>query len=486
MNRIKSATIVVTLLFSSARLCADLTSDVNAILRDKVLAKADVGVQIVRLGSTREKSTVVFRHNSDTPLIPASNLKIATSSAFLEKLGPDFKFRTLLLLRGEDLVLVGDGDPTLGDAEMLRKTDWDVNTLFIQWAELLKKQHITAIRNVIVDDSVFDEEFVHPNWSAKQQHLRYVAQVGGVNLNSNCLDFFLKVGASGETVGYSIDPATQYASIRNTCQTGRQNSVWLSREPGGNAIILRGETNASNSEPISVTIHDPPMFAATVLAETLKSNGVTVSGQVQRDRTIRAPLGGPATAPTSTVVAVYETPLSKVLARANKDSMNLYAECLCKRLGFEAAHEPGSWLNGTAAVKAFLKDVAGVNENEFSLDDGCGLSRENRISPNALTQTLAHNFTSSHREQFVSSLAVGGVDGTLEKRFLDDLRGRVFAKSGFINNVSCLSGYVKTRGDQWYAFSIMMNSVGYGAKQLQEKIVKAIDSNTARNLAGDM
>ena len=62
-------------------------------------------------------------------------------------------------------------------------------------------------------------------------------------------------------------------------------------------------------------------------------------------------------------------------------------------------------------------------------------------------------------------------------RFLDDLRGRVFAKSGFVNNVSCLSGYLKTRDDQWYAFSILINSVGYGAKQLQEKIVKAIDVN---------
>ena len=86
----------------------------------------------------------------------------------------------------------------------------------------------------------------------------------------------------------------------------------------------------------------------------------------------------------------------------------------------------------------------------------------------------------------MSSLAVGGEDGTLDKRFLDNLRGRVFAKSGFVNGVSCLSGYVKTSDDQWYAFSILMNSVGYGAKQLQEKIVKAIDTNPSRSVAGGM
>jgi D-alanyl-D-alanine carboxypeptidase len=77
-------------------------------------------------------------------------------------------------------------------------------------------------------------------------------------------------------------------------------------------------------------------------------------------------------------------------------------------------------------------------------------------------------------------LAVGGPDGTLDKRFLDDLRGRVFAKSGFVNNVSCLSGYLKARDDQWYAFSILMNGTGYGAKQLQERVVKAIDTSTIK------
>src|SRR5438034_5831157 len=174
---------------------------------------------------------------------------------------------------------------------MLRKSNWDVTTLFATWADELKKQNITSVGNVLVDDSVFDENFVHRNWPVKQQHLRYATQVGGLNLNANCLDFFLKIGNAGETVSYATDPETAYATIRNTCVTARQNSVWLSREPGGNSIILRGETNASNSEPISVTIHDPPMFAATVLAETLSASGVLVSGRVQRDRTIRATIG---------------------------------------------------------------------------------------------------------------------------------------------------------------------------------------------------
>src|SRR2546430_11688053 len=222
MNRLPVTLVIVFLLLICPSARADLSPDVGAILHDKILSKAEVGIEIVRLGPSKAKSPILFRHNSDIPLIPASNMKIATTSAFLEKLGPDFKFRTMLLRRGEDLILVGDGDPTLGDAEMLRKSNWDVTTLFANWADELKKQNITTVQNILVDDSVFDENFAHHNWPVKQQHLRYVAQVGGINLNANCLDFFLKIGNGGETVSYTTDPETAYATIRNTCVTGRQ------------------------------------------------------------------------------------------------------------------------------------------------------------------------------------------------------------------------------------------------------------------------
>jgi D-alanyl-D-alanine carboxypeptidase/D-alanyl-D-alanine-endopeptidase (penicillin-binding protein 4) len=468
LPRLVCCFLTLTIVCGVAR--ADLNSDVRAILQDKILAKSEVGVEIVKLSDdSAGKSHIIFRHNSDIPLIPASNLKLATTSAALEKLGPNFKFRTVLARRGDDLVLIGDGDPSFGDAEVLKKVGWDVDTVFRNWAAGLKAHHVSSVNDVIVDDSVFDQNFLHCNWPAEQQHKRYVAQVGGVNLNANCIDFYLKTTSVGDVVRYVTDPPLAGFAIRNQCITGNENSVWLSREPGGNSIILRGQTNASNVEPISVTVHDPSMFAATVLAETFKSEGIRINGSVKRDRTMRGNKD-------LTVVAVHETPLAAVLKRANTDSMNLYAECLCKRLGNETTHQPGSWENGTAAVKQFLMHSCGVNEDEFTLDDGCGLSKQNAISANAIAQILIHDFAGPNREAFVSSLAVGGQDGTLEKRFLDDLKGRVFAKSGFVNTVSCLSGYVKTRDDQWYAFSILMNGITHGgAKQLQERIVKSID-----------
>lgn len=463
---------------------ADLESDIRDLLADKYLQKVDAGIEVIQLEAAATTPKILYRHQSETPYIPASNLKLATTSAALHKLGPDFKFRTLLVLHEGDLILVGDGDPTLGDYELLRKAGWDVDTVFKNWADVLKGRGINSVRNVIVDDSVFDEVFIHPNWPADQINEHYMAEVGGVNLNANLLNFRVKLTAAGQVVEYLTNPATHYANIRNICVSGQQNAIWFSRTPQSNDITLRGEANRSTDVPVSVTIHDPPMYAATVMSETMQNAGITVSGSVQRDRTIRTTLAGLQGGQQHdwTLLAVHETALSTVLARTNKDSMNMYAECLCKRLGFATSGE-GTWSTGTAAVGEFLKSL-GIGESEFKLDDGCGLSKENRISANALTRVLAHNFQGDYWPVFLNSLAVAGVDGTLNDRFTGtNLRGRVFAKSGYVAGVSSLSGYLKTQDDRWYAFSILFNGIprgtNSGAKVLQEKIVRAIDSTMA-------
>ncbi|HEY7087689.1 MAG TPA: D-alanyl-D-alanine carboxypeptidase/D-alanyl-D-alanine-endopeptidase [Tepidisphaeraceae bacterium] len=476
--------VLMMLLLAPSLTRADLSSDIRAVLGDKLLSRADVGVEIVRLGESVADDKPVFGYNATAPRVPASNLKLATTSTAIEKLGADFQFRTVLAGRGHDIALIGDGDPTLGDAEMLHKVGWDVDTVFKAWAQSLKQRGITEVNDVYVDDSIFDQNFLPVNWPPEQEHKRYVAQIGGVNLNANCVDFYLRTTGFGQLVEYRTNPVTQYIVIGNTCVTGSRNAIWLSRQRGTNDVVLRGETDVSNSEPVSVTIHDPPMFAATVLAETLRVCGIRVNGEVKRDRTIRGTLAGvsPATGPSDrwSTLAVHTTPLSAVLARANKDSMNLYAEALCKRIGAAVTGESGTWDNGTAAVGGFLESV-GVSRQEFNLDDGCGLSKKNTISPNAIAKILGYEFHGKDHKTFVESLAVAGIDGTFKDRFQgSDLRGRVFGKSGYVVGVSACSGLLKAKDGQWYAFSILMNGLpegtNGGAKQLQERIVKAVDA----------
>jgi D-alanyl-D-alanine carboxypeptidase/D-alanyl-D-alanine-endopeptidase (penicillin-binding protein 4) len=478
----KLAVLLESLVLATATLTcrADLATDINQVLQDKLLQKASVGIELVHLGNSDGQSAEIYQHNARTPLTPASNLKLATTSAALDRLGADFKFRTVLYLHDGDLVLVGDGDPSFGDAEYLKRVGWKPTTVYASWAERLSKLNISSVRNVIVDDGVFDEDFLHPHWPTNQIDHWYVAEVGGLDFNINCIDFLIDASAPGR-VQFSTNPPTQYVKVDNSCVAGG-NAVQLGRKLGTNEIILRGEASHAVPGPFQETVHDPAMYAATVMAETFERSGIHISGSVQRNRTMRQQKSKGASGDWK-IVGIHETPLAVALARANKDSINLYAECLCKRLGHEDFNEPGSWENGTAAVGKFLTRV-GAAPSEFHLDDGSGLSKHNQISPHALARVLECDFCGKNRDAFVASLSVAGVDGTLEDRFRGtDLRRRVIGKSGFVEGVSCLSGLLHARDGQWYAFSIMMNGIPYKsntlAKSLQEKIVRALDAHTS-------
>lgn len=454
---------------------ADLATEVRAVLQDKLLARGAVGIEITQLGQNAAADRILFTHIARDPLIPASNMKLVTTAAAIDVLGPDFRFRTLLLRKGDDLVLLGDGDPTFGDYELLKKSGWNVTTVFQNWAQALRKTGVTTIANVIVDDSIFDVVFAHPRWDANQLASRFSAEVAGMTLNLGAIDFSVRSSGSGP-VSYTTNPQTRYVTIQNTCIGSSENAVVLDRQRGANNILLRG-TCPSGEALVGVTIHDPALYAATVLAETFAANGIRVTGVVARDRTIRSQLSAPQSASSYTLLAVHETPLIRALERANKDSINPCAEALCKRIGY-ATTGTGSWSTGTAAAAEFLKRI-GAQSDQYRLDDGCGLSRDNRLSASTLASVLRHQYHGKHRRLFMESLAVGGVDGTLDDRFKTaDLRGRVFAKSGYIAGVSALSGYLRSKDGRVFAFSILMNNLPRGAnaraKALQEKIVRAI------------
>ncbi len=482
MKRSFLAAFFVSLTLIVPAIAGDLNTDIGAILNDKLLAKTQVGIRIVRMGETPASVKVVYEHNGNLPLVPASNLKIVTTSAALDALGPDFKFHTILASKGPDLAIIGDGDPTLGDAELLKKVGWDTLTVYNKWADRLKELKINAVRNLLVDDSIFDQVFQNPNWPTNQADRRYMAGVAGLNLNANCVDATVTSNGFGQVVSYTLNPPTRYVTIKNNCVHGNENAIVFSRTPGTNNIVLGGESKGTTQAPVSVNVEDPPLFAGTVLLETLSADGIAFSGNVSRDRTIRAQInskkGG------WNVLAVHETSITVALGRANKDSMNLYAESLGKRLGAEVSHSTGDWKSANAAMAAFMKRV-GVAENQYQFDDCCGLSKQNNVTAEALSRVLTYDFYSPNHQAFFSSLAIAGFDGTLDDRFRgSDLRGRVFAKSGFVEGVSALSGYFKAKDDQWYAFSILMNGIpaksNSSYKQLQEKIVTAVDLSVKR------
>lgn len=466
--------LAVLALASSVR--ADLQQDVRRAISSSNLKSASVGVQIVKLGQAPELDQTIVAIDPDKPLIPASNLKLITTAAAIDTLGVDFEFRTQLLTRDADVAIIGDGDPILGDTVALAGTGWGTTTVFEQWAAQLKERGITTVRNVLIDDSIFEELSFHPRWPTNQAHLDYVPQVSGLNLNANCLDVYAIRNQDG-TASFRIDPPTQYVKVENQLSVGAGHSLYLSRVLGGNRIILKGVINGTNRSPFRVTIHDPSLYAGTVFAETLRRAGISISGEVKRDRTIRASLDS-ATLPAGwTTVAINCTPLDRVIARTNKDSVNLYAEAVGKRTAAKMLGAPGSWDSIHKALSAFVTKAGAKAGDTF--DDASGMSKQNAVSPSTFCATLGYMFHSERRDAYLSTLSVGGVDGTLEKRFRDDLAGRVFAKSGYVTGVSTLSGYLKTESGEWFAYSILTNNITSAAqaKSLQDQIVHAIDAN---------
>src|SRR5947209_974221 len=166
---------------------AELQKDIQSILADELLRNASVGVAIEAMPEGR----VLYRHNEHQLLMPASNMKILTTSAALNLMGADFKFRTMLVQRGDDLVLVGDGDPAFGDAELLKKSGLSATAVFEQWATQLKGR---TFRHVLVDDSIFEPSAIHPRWDAKQFQNKFSAEVSGMTFNLGSVELAVKSG----------------------------------------------------------------------------------------------------------------------------------------------------------------------------------------------------------------------------------------------------------------------------------------------------
>ncbi len=434
---------------------------------------ATVAVHVERLDQPAE----VYDRNATRAMIPASNLKVLTTAAALSELGSDYRFQTKLLVRptgdeGEaDVLVVGGGDPTFGDAELLDGVDgWDVRTILEQWAGILADRGISKVRALHADDTIFDSEYDHPNWPSNQKHLWYEAQVGGLNLNINTIGVHLE--RAGSRMDVKLDPPTKFVTIDGTVKSGKKNAVIASRRLGTNTLILGGETNARVQGPLRVTIDGPTDYFAAVFAEALADAGITVAGTV---------VGPVETTDAWELIALHETPLGTVMSRTNEDSINLYAETLIKLLGRRATGQPGSWQTGGDAVIAYL-DGLGVDVSSIVFDDGSGMSRLNRVTAKAMTAALADQYSSDDFDFYRDALSDAGSDGTLERRFRDQpsLHGRVWGKTGYINGVSTMSGYLHAQDGHWYAFSVLVNDIPSGkvwqAKALQEAVVAAVDA----------
>lgn len=433
----------------------------------------------------------VVRIRGDERLMPASNQKLLTTGVALRVLGEDFRFQTRMLRDGDRLTVVGDGDPAFGDPELLehmtytdeqgqRRRGMTTDRLVDLWSEAVRKAGMTRVRELVIDDRVFDRNTCHVDWPVDQLHEAYCAEVSGLNFHTNCLSVWASPSPRGAEVTRT-EPGGRFVRMVNQTAPGKdkRDSIWIQREPDENVFTVRGFLRKPLVAPVNVSLSDPAAFFGEYLADRLRLAGVTVDAVRLASPDEPAPHGEP-------VGPVIQTPIRTALDRCNTDSQNLYAESLLKRVGHAVSGGPGTWQNGCDAIERAVGSRVGGAAG-LSVADGSGLSRENRVTTSVLSAWI-HDLASDPAvsDAFLQSLAVGGKSGTVRKRFgdVDPALATVRCKTGYIDGASALSGVVCCANGWRIPFSVVSNRFEAGgvtrARQLQEAVVKAIVRTYAR------
>ena len=483
------ATIVLAVAGADAR---TIQSQVDRLLRGRDLGKTRVALQIVDLRSGATLAQV----KPDQLMIPASNMKLVTTAAALATFGRDFKFQTQLRLivepdwktpdkqletvsgaaGGRALLIRGDGDPGFCDPNLLEDHGTNVDELVGQWVKAVVKTGLKEFDRIIVDDRVFDQQFVHDGWPRDQLNRHYCAQVAGLNFHTNVLHAHPQPTEPGQTPRVLLRPEGVNVETTNRAVTGTTDTFGVDRRANMNHLVFSGRIAHYKGVPYRVTMHDPPLLFADLLKRRLAKEGITVK-TVER-------VGPGQTLPDGRLIYTVRTTLFEVMRRSNSESVNLYAESLLKRLGRRFTGTSGGWGNGSAAVREFLLRRFGPGAAIVNISDGSGLSRENLVTPQIIVKLLRSMYEDKALGvDYIESLAVGGVRGTLKKRFTGQLKGKIYAKTGHINRVSCLSGYFFTPADDneyhAVAFCLMFNDIREPvpisrAKAVQDDIVRLI------------
>jgi D-alanyl-D-alanine carboxypeptidase/D-alanyl-D-alanine-endopeptidase (penicillin-binding protein 4) len=424
-----------------------LTEQLMAAVRNSGLSDR-LSISIVDLRSR----TTVLAYHAETPLNPASNMKLLTAAAAMIELGPDFRFRTGLYGRVVDgrvqggLCLKGGGDPTLERSDLM------------VFAQRALDEGALKVDEVIVDGSYFDGDVLPPLFDQQPNEIApFRAAVGAVSVKDNAYTLRVRPATVEGALAVVHVDATGYFQLDNglvTSATGAPSVIADERLAGDSVLLsLRGSVPiGSPSLAYERRVPAPLPYSGHLFVDALRTAGVQVAKKVT--------LG---VCPPDLPLIYLQTsaPLGQILSRLGKDSDNFAAEMILKVLGAERTRRPGKSSDGAAVVVDILKqlDVPTVG---LVILNGSGLFIGNRVSSEQVSALLAAMYANpSWRDDYVAQLAVGGIDGTLVRRFKKLPRARIIrAKTGTLDDVIALSGYVLgPTPDRAFAFSYLANGV---------------------------
>jgi serine-type D-Ala-D-Ala carboxypeptidase/endopeptidase (penicillin-binding protein 4) len=425
-----------------------------------------------------ESGQPVFERNPRRPETIASVTKLFSTAAALHFLGPAYKFKTTFWRRGEihdgmlvgSLLVVGGGDPNISG----RFYDDDFNAVFDKWAQGLATAGVLRVSgDLILNSSFFDATSRNPEWPEGQEARWYQAPISALSYNDNVVVVSIRPGPRpGNPAEVSIEPETgilRSVSWARTVGRGRARLA-VRRDFGSGDVMVSGTVPSRAlwwSTPIA--IDDAPAFFGSALRNRLQSAGISLLGGVL-DKAVR---------PDNSWILVAETEsdLLPTLAVTNKRSQGFYAEQVFKTLAAERTGA-GNWPNALAAQREFLTAV-GLDPSRYDLHDGSGLSPQNRVAAGDVVQFLRAMSSHPYGTQWKATLAAAGdPEGTLRHRLREpEMRGRIQAKTGSLQGVSTLSGYVTGASGKTYVFSILLNGARVwdsNGHAYQDRILRAL------------
>jgi D-alanyl-D-alanine carboxypeptidase/D-alanyl-D-alanine-endopeptidase (penicillin-binding protein 4) len=462
-----------------------LRSFIAARLARPEVARGRVGVKIASLNTGK----VIYEQDADKYFMPASNMKNFTVATAMEKLGPDFRFVTGVFagampdpsgtIKG-DVRILGGGDISISTA-FFGTSPSDPETYYKGIDRLVDAIAAAGVKkidgNIVGDESHFKGFAIPQTWEWDDLQWYYGAEVSALPINDNAVDLSVVPGAVGSPCVVNIAPAPAMSlyQVVNTCTTTAANfrrTLGVNKKIDRNILEISGTMPVGDkgfNDPITIT-HPADLFVA-ILKQRLTKRGIVVSGST---RTLTPAI--PSSSPVE-IAKLESVPFSEVAAKTLKPSQNLYTETILWTLGEWLREKDAREIRdamprytstdsadvGLTAVKSFLSEI-GLPQDAVVQHDGCGMSRHDLITPSAVVTLYTYMAKQSkYAQAWRDALSIGGVDGTLASRFKGTAAaGNIRGKTGTIDQVSALSGYMTTMGGEPVVLSILVNDVPDG------------------------
>lgn len=471
--RIALALIPVLALSSSG---ADLAQTLRNLVENSPLAAhSEIGVNVVEMKTGK----VLYGHEENRFYMPASNMKLFTTSLALLKLGANYQFETRLIEEATgDVTLVGSGDPSMSGRQYPYRQGVPAGPPLASIEDLARQAvaaGLTHVRgDVVGDDRLYPWAPYPGNWSQGDAAGENGAPVSALTVADNLINVAFSPGPRPGDLGVlTVAPALEYFAIDNRIVTvpgAGEPQISMTRVPGTRQLLFAGTIPAESAyRSATVALDDPALYAACALYDALTRRGVSIDGHpVARHRSagdIYKPAEG------KTLAFRDSPPAAQLIQMADKVSENLHAELLLREVAKVERRSP-TVENGVAVLQGFLTQI-GAGADESRIDDGSGLSRNAMVTPRLVTRLLTYMYNSNVRDTWISMLPIGGTDGTLSGRMCCVAEGHlIHAKTGTLNRSIALSGYADSKTRGWIAFSIIVNDFAASPSEIHAWVDK--------------